>query len=55
MDVLNIAQPLIGQAVILKYDRIVLDARLDGIAHRLGLLHDFLEHKVLVAALFRRG
>ena len=33
----------------------VLDARGDRAAQRLGLLHDLLEHKVLIAALFRGG
>ncbi len=40
---------------IVEDDLAVLDARGDGAAQRLGLLHDLLEHEVLVAALFRGG
>ena len=36
-------------------DLAVFDARQDGAAQGLGLLHDLLEHEVLVAALFRGG
>ena len=36
-------------------DRAVLDAGQDRPAQRLGLLHDLLEHEMLVAALFRGG
>ena len=55
VDVLDLAQAVIGQAIVLKTDRVVLDTRLDGICNRLGLLHDLLEHEVLIAALFRSG
>ena len=41
--------------LVLEYNRVVLDARLNRIGSCLGLLHDLLEHKVLVAALFRGG
>ncbi len=40
---------------IVEDDLAVLDARGDGAAQRLGLLHDLLEHEVLVASLFRGG
>ena len=33
----------------------ILDARRNGIAHRFGLFHDLLCHKVLIAALFSGG
>ena len=55
MDMLDLTQTLVGQTVVLEYNRIVFDARLNRIGNCLGLLHDLLEHKVLVAALFRCG
>ena len=55
MDILDLTQSFIGQAVIFKNNRIVLDARADRAGHRLRLLHDLLEHEVLIAAFFRCG
>ena len=44
-----------GELEIVEDDPAVLDAWGDRAAQRLGLLHDLLEHEVLVAALFRGG
>ena len=55
MDMLDLTQTLVGQTVVLEYNRIVFDTRLNRIGNCLGLLHDLLEHKVLVSALFRCG
>ncbi len=55
VNVLDLTQTLVGQAVVLEQNRVVLDTRLYGVGNRLGLLHDLLEHEVLVAALFRSG
>ena len=55
VNIFNIPQTLIRQTVFLKHNRIVLNTRLYRIAHCLGLLHDLLEHKVLITALFSRG
>ena len=55
VNVLNVAQTLVGQAVVLEADRVVLDARLYSVGNCLGLLHDLLEHEVLIAALFCGG
>ena len=49
----DIAQLLIGEAEALKLDAPVADARVDGGLYGAGLLHDLLEHEVLIAALFR--
>ena len=55
VDVFNVAQTLIGQSVVLETDGIVLDAGGHGICNSLRLLHDLLEHEVLIAALFCCG
>ena len=55
MDMLDLTQTLVGQTVVLEDNRIVFDARLYGVGNCLRLLHDLLEHKVLVSALFRCG
>ena len=55
VDVLDLTQTLVGQAVVLEQNCVVLDTRLYGVGNCLGLLHDLLEHEVLVAALFRSG
>ena len=45
---------LVGQGEVVQHDLAVLDARLDGGLEGVRLLHDLLEHEVLIAALLRR-
>ena len=54
-DTGEFAHLLHGELQIAEDDPAVLHARGDGAAQRLGLLHDLLEHEVLIAALFRGG
>ena len=55
MHMIGFFQAVIGQAVLFKYDLTVTDTRLDGLRNCAGLLHDLLDHKVLVTALFGCG
>lgn len=52
---MDAAQCLIGELHALKDDAPVMDARAERAAQGVRLLHDLLEHKVRIAALFRCG
>ena len=54
-ELLKVPQLLVRDLQTLKDDPAVLQARTDGAAHGLRLLHDLLEHKVRIAALLRGG
>ena len=51
----DLAQFLIGQPLLVEHDPAVDEVSQQGVGHRGGLLGDLLEHEVLVAALFRGG
>ena len=55
MHMIGFFQAVIGQAVFFKYDLTVTDTRLDSLRNCAGLLHDLLDHKVLVTTLFGCG
>ena len=51
----DLAQFLIGQPLLVEHDPAVDEVPEQGVGHRGGLLGDLLEHEVLVAALFGGG
>ena len=55
VDVPQIVEDLVGEAALLQPGQVALDPGGDGVPQGLGLLHDLLDHKVLIASLFRRG
>ena len=50
-DLVDLAQLLIGQPLLVEHDAAVDEMAQQGVGHRGGLLGDLLEHEVLVAAL----
>ena len=52
-DLLQAPDVIFAQAQLFEAHAPVFEAGRDGLAHRLRLLHDLLEHKVGIAALFR--
>ena len=54
VDLADIFDVVLVKAEVLEVHPAVLDPGEDGPAQGLGLLHDLLEHEVLIAALFRR-
>ncbi len=51
-DLVDLAQLLVGEALLVEHDAAVGEVAEQGVGHRGGLLGDLLEHEVLVAALF---
>ncbi len=54
-DAPDVPDVSVGHGQVAEYHASVADAARDGAAHRRRLLVYLLEHKVVVAALFRRG
>ena len=54
-DLVDLLQVLIGQGEVVQDDLPLVDAGLDGGLQGVGLLHDLLEHEVVIAALLCGG